>query len=201
MKAVKIIIIHLITGFSLLCAAPSEWHTASGNSYVIYETFEWAPKSKENKNPGTLFFISYQTQVTDKNDKAKFLSECEDVLTHYYYFYLPSERKSMNLQEKKNHHVVIRAFFKPPELGRQNQSVNFTKNINAIETIVMENKNIDVNRVAEIYHRAQKFQEAVKYYEMALKDLQGRVPASVQKDEQVKKIEAQLKLAQQNKPL
>jgi len=325
-----------------------KWHTASGNSYTIYETFEWTPQSKEKKKPGTLFFIGYQTRVPDKNDKEKFLNEYYDILTHYYYFYLPLERKKMSVEEKKNNHVVMRAFFKVPEEGVQNHSVNFTKNINGVETIVKENKNVENNRLeglkalnsgqfgdaikafekiesknahdyvhwskaylylgkrdeakdivqkglqahpnytdllhamvsihifegtfvvegkyeydpenmkeakkvlnkilgtnkenllaqsnlatvetilknydeaakllqglmaksarpwamqkrlAETFHRAQKFSEAVKYYHMALKDWQGRVPASVKKDQQVKEIEAQLKLAKEAKPL
>src|SRR3989344_6819768 len=146
-KVVKILTLCLFGLFSSLCAGETtvEWHTAGGNSFLIYETFEWAPQSKENKKPGTLFFINYQTQVTDKNDKAKILAEYDDVLTHYYHFYLTLEKKDMSFDEKKNHHVIIRAFFKEPVQGKQNQSFNFTQNINGIETIVKENKNIDPN--------------------------------------------------------
>ncbi len=219
--------------FNCVYAAPYDWHTASGNSYNIYETFEWAPQSKENKKPGTLFLISYQTHVTDKNDAGKFLAECNDILTHYYYFYLPEIRKKMSFNEKKNHHVVIRAFFKKPEEGKQYQSVNFTQSINGIEKIAKENKNIDAHRLeglkflssgmvgdaagafekietknahdyvvlGETFHRAKKFPDAIKYYELALKSWQSRDLASVKKDQQVKDIKAQLKRAQQNKPL
>ena len=143
----------------------TQWHTASGKSYTIYEHTILTPKvPNENAKPGKFFIIGYQTQ--EKLDKKELVAlEMNDVMAHLYHFYISQDIKKKSFSEKNKYLILVRAYEKDPKKNSNVKVAKLKKKLNDVESFAKYSPVINWTRLRALRRfNANEFEKSLQIF-------------------------------------